>query len=381
MAELLKMSKVAPETFGFELLRGGVDSARAGVVRTAHGDFNTPAFMAVGTQGTAKGLSPSQLRQSRVQVLLGNTYHLALRPGAETVAKLGGLHEFSGWRGPMLTDSGGFQIWSLKKLASLSEEGATFRSHLDGSKHVFTPEKVIYLEETLGADMIMPLDECLEYPAEENRAKLSAERTLRWAERSIEASTGKCALFGIVQGGAFRHLRIRSAEKLVEFGFAGYALGGLSVGEGPSVFRDVLSWTLSVLPQCSPRYIMGVGEPEDLLEAIEAGADMFDCVLPTRNGRRGMAYTRSGKLRLRNACFREDPAVIEAGCDCPACAEGFSRGYIRHLLNVGELLGGTLVAAHNLSFFSRLMAEARDAILDGRFVDWKRQWIRNYASE
>jgi queuine tRNA-ribosyltransferase len=374
------MYPAAPDSFCFELHAGGADSARAGTVRTAHGAFHTPAFMAVGTQGAAKSLSPDQLRASGVEVLLANAYHLALRPGAEVVRTLGGLHEFAGWRGAMLTDSGGFQIWSMRDLAELSEEGARFRSHLDGSERFFTPEGVILLEETLGADMIMPLDECLEYPAELDRARRSAERTVRWAERSRKAASGSCALFAIVQGGSYPELRVWSVERLVEMEFAGYAVGGLSVGEGPFVFGEVLSCTLPALPADRPRYVMGVGEPEDLLRAIELGADMFDCVLPTRNGRRGMAFTGAGKLRLRNARFRTDRAIIEDGCDCPACAGGFSRGYIRHLICAGEVLGGTLVSAHNLRFFTRLTFAARAAALEGRFPEWKAAWLEKYAA-
>ncbi|MHC4914224.1 MAG: tRNA guanosine(34) transglycosylase Tgt [Planctomycetota bacterium] len=370
----------APDSFGFELRAVGGGGARAGTVRTAHGAFDTPCFMAVGTQGAAKSLSPDQLRASGVEVLLANAYHLALRPGAETVRALGGLHGFARWDGPTLTDSGGFQIWSLKGLSEISEEGARFRSHLDGSEHFFTPEGVIRLEETLGADMIMPLDECLEYPAERDRARLSAERTVRWAERSRASASGACALFGIVQGGSYPELRVWSAERLVEMGFAGYAVGGLSVGEGPLVFREVLSCTLPVLPAEKPRYLMGVGEPEDLLKAVELGADMFDCVLPTRNGRRGQAFTGSGKIRLRNARFREDAAVIEPGCDCPACAGGFTRGYLRHLFSAGEVLGGTLVSAHNLRFFTRLTRAAREAIEAGRFAEWKAEWLEAYGA-
>jgi queuine tRNA-ribosyltransferase len=251
---------------------------------------------------------------------------------------------------------------------------------LDGSEHLFTPEGVILLEETLGADIVMPLDECLEYPAEKDRARRSAERTVRWAERSLKAAQGTCALFGIVQGGSYPDFRVWSSEKLVEMGFAGYAVGGLSVGEGPLVFVEVLGCTLPVLPVERPRYVMGVGEPEDLVKAIELGADMFDCVLPTRNGRRGMAFTRTGKIRLRNARFREDPGTIEPGCDCPACAGGFTRGYLRHLLVAGEVLGGTLVSAHNLRFFTRLMGDAREAVLAGNFPDWRDAWLRCYST-
>jgi queuine tRNA-ribosyltransferase len=373
------MSAAKPDIFGLQLeaVSGG---ARAGRVHTAHGSFATPAFMAVGTQGAAKSLSPEQLRGAGVEVLLCNTYHLALRPGAEVVRELGGLHAFAGWAGPMLTDSGGFQVWSLKRLAEISEEGVRFRSHLDGSPQIFTPEGVIKLEEAFGADMIMPLDECLEYPADEERAKRSAERTVRWAERSLRAAGGTCALFGIVQGGAHRSVRTWSADRLVEMGFAGYAVGGLSVGEGPSVFREVLSWTMPLLPTDRPRYVMGVGEPEDMLTAVESGADMFDCVLPTRNGRRGLAFTFGGKLRLRNARFRTDRPVIEPGCDCPACGAGFSRGYLRHLLTVGENLGGTLVSAHNLRFFTRLMSEARSAVAEDRFAGWKSRFLTEYAA-
>jgi queuine tRNA-ribosyltransferase len=370
----------APADFRFELLAGGAGSARAGRVGTAHGEFETPCFMAVGTQGAAKSLSPEQLRGAGVRVLLANAYHLALRPGVEAVEALGGLPEMSGWRGPMLTDSGGFQIWSLKGLAQLTEAGARFRSHLDGSERFFTPESVIALEARLGADMIMPLDECLEFPAELDRARQSAERTVRWAERSRAAWSGRGALFGIVQGGSYRQLREWSAGRLAAMGFAGYAVGGLSVGEGPLIFREVLEYTLPALPADRPRYVMGVGEPEDMLTAVELGADIFDCVLPTRNGRRGSCFTRTGKLRLRNAGYRADRAVIEAGCDCPACAGGFSRGYVRHLLAAGEVLGGTLGSAHNLRFFTRLLEDARAATLAGRFPDWKAETLERYGA-
>jgi queuine tRNA-ribosyltransferase len=268
----------------------------------------------------------------------------------------------------------------MRDLASIDEGGARFRSHLDGSERRFTPEGVIALEEALGADMIMPLDECLEYPAELDRARRSAERTVRWAERSRRAAGGACALFAIVQGGSYPELRVWSAERLVEMEFAGYAVGGLSVGEGPFVFAEVLSCTLPALPADRPRYVMGVGEPEDLLRAVELGADMFDCVLPTRNGRRGTVYTFGGRLRLRNSRYRTDPEVIEPDCDCPACAGGFSRGYLRHLLAAGEHLGGTLCSAHNLRFFTRLLAAAREAALDGEFGAWKARWLERYMA-
>jgi queuine tRNA-ribosyltransferase len=374
------MAFPAKADFRFELSAGGAGSARAGRARTAHGEFDTPCFMAVGTQAAAKSLSPDQLRASGVKVLLANAYHLALRPGAEAVAALGGLQEMTRWRGPMLTDSGGFQIWSLEGLSEITEEGARFRSHLDGSEHLFTPEGVISLEERLGADMMMCLDECLEYPAEFDRARLSAERTVRWAQRSRAAWGGRNALFAIVQGGSHRQLRVWSAERLSEMEFPGYAVGGLSVGEGSLVYREVLEHTLPALPVDKPRYVMGVGEPEDVLTAVELGADMFDCVLPTRNGRRGQVFTRGGKLRLRNARFRTDGAVIEGGCDCPACAGGFSRGYIRHLLAAGEVLGGTLCSAHNLRFFTRLVENARAAALEGRFTEWKRTTLEKYGA-
>ncbi len=390
----------ASPTFSFKLSAGDGTSARAGRAETAHGGFDTPCFMAVGTQAVAKSLSPDQLRASGVKVLLANAYHLALRPGAEAVEALGGLQEMTRWRGPMLTDSGGFQVWSLGRGAGgggraseptpfprpsplapvISEEGARFRSHLDGSEHMFTPEGVISLEERLGADMIMCLDECLEYPAEFDRARLSAERTVRWAQRCRAAWSGRGALFGIVQGGSYRQLRVWSAERLSEMDFPGYAVGGLSVGEGPGVYREVLEYTLPELPVDKPRYVMGVGEPEDVLTAVELGADMFDCVLPTRNGRRGLVFTRGGKLRLRNARFRTDRSTIEPGCDCPACAGGYSRGYVRHLLSAGEVLGGTLCSAHNLRFFTRLVEDARREALAGSFPGWKRTLLEDYGA-
>jgi len=355
--------------FGFEVEAEAPDSkARTGRLYTAHGVVETPVFMPVGTQGTAKALTPRQLEEAGVEVLLANSFHLHLRPGEDVVEGLGGLHEFAGWPRSMLTDSGGYQVFSLAGLARVDDGGVVFASPVDGERVELTPERVIGIENRLGADIIMPLDECVSYPVEESSARRAAQRTVRWAERSLRAHRrSDQALFGIVQGSTFRHLRQECAEALVELGFPGYAVGGVSVGEGTRLLRETTEFTLSCLPEDRPRYVMGIGPPADLVWAIAAGADMFDCVLPTRNGRTGYAFTSRGIVRIRNRVHTTSREPLDPACDCYAC-RNFTRGYLRHLFQVGEILGLTLVSLHNIRFFCRLMEQARRAIRRGEFA-------------
>ena len=350
----------------FELLRveGG---ARLGRVYTRHGDVETPAFMPVGTQGTVKGLLPEQLLGIGAQILLANTYHLALRPGAEVVAGLGGLHSMMGWQGPILTDSGGFQIFSLADRVEISDRAAKFRSHIDGAAIELGPEQAVAIQEQLGADIIMCLDHCPCYGTSRLELSDAVRRTTLWAERCRRAQRrSDQALFGIVQGGIDQGLRSRSAAELRELDLAGYAIGGLSVGESHGEMLAVLDHTAGVLPEDRPRYLMGVGTPRDIIEAVARGVDLFDCVLPTRNGRNATAFTHHGQVRLRNAEHRTSTEPIEAGCPCTSCKQ-FSRGYLRHLFAAGEMLGPILVSLHNVCFFLRFMAEIRQALAESRF--------------
>ncbi len=363
--------------FSFELLKGGVAGPRRGLVRTPHGAFSTPAFMSVGTQATVKSMAPQDLRQVGAEIVLSNTYHLYLRPGADTIERLGGLHRFMGWDGPILTDSGGFQVFSLKHLRELNDEGVVFRSHLDGSEHLFTPERVVRIQEQLGADIIMCLDECAD-PDDRPGLEAALDRTHRWAYTGRQAQRREDqALFGIVQGGIHTDLRERSAEYLVSLDFPGYAIGGLSVGEGKDDMHRVLEATLPRLPRDKPRYLMGVGSPEDLLEGVARGVDMFDCVLPTRVARNGAAFTPDGRINLRNAAFAEDPRPVMESCDCPACRH-FSRAYLRHLIQANEILGHHLVTAHNLRFILRLMEDIRESINHDTFDAMKREFLSRY---
>jgi queuine tRNA-ribosyltransferase len=342
-------------------------AARAGRLHTPHGAVETPVFMAVGTQATVKGLTPEQLEQAGVQVVLGNTYHLALRPGDELIAELGGLHRFMGWRRPILTDSGGFQLYSLAASRKIDDRAAVFRSHIDGALFELTPERAVRIQENLGADIAMCLDECppADTPAEYRRQ--AVRRTVHWAERCRAAHTRPDqALFAIVQGGTDLELRAACAEALTALDFPGYALGGFSVGETPAQMVAALAPSAALLPADRPRYLMGVGRPEDLLQAVAAGVDMFDCVLPTRNGRNAAAFTADGPVRLRNACHKRDPAPLESGCPCYTCRT-FSRAYLHHLFLADEMLGPTLLSLHNVAFYSRLLAEARQAIARGRY--------------
>ena len=348
-------------------------AARLGEIATPRGTIATPAFMPVGTVATVKALYPEQVRDTGADVILANTYHLMLRPGAERIARLGGLHGFMRWDGPILTDSGGFQVMSLSKIRQVTEEGAHFQSHLDGSRHMLSPERSIEIQCLLGADIQMQLDECIEYPAEPGEAERAMLLSLRWAERSQRAferlGNGAQALFGIVQGGVFPDLRRRSADGLVAMDFPGYAVGGLAVGEGHDVMLRTLEDTLPRLPADRPRYLMGVGTPHDLIEAVARGIDMFDCVMPTRNGRHGLAFTWDGKVNLRNARHADDPRPLDAGSSCPA-ARDYSRAYLHHLVKSGEYLGSMLLSWANTAFYQDLMAAMRGAIAERRFAQW-----------
>ncbi|MGR3309300.1 MAG: tRNA guanosine(34) transglycosylase Tgt [Candidatus Brocadiales bacterium] len=361
--------------FRLTCLRQEDSRARCGEIETSRGIIPTPIFMPVGTQGTVKTLTPRQLEDADVKILLCNTYHLNLRPGAEVVKKLGGLHRFMGWDGPILTDSGGFQVFSLSNLTKLSDEGAEFRSPIDGSRIFLSPEKSIEIQNALGADIITTLDECVPYPCERDRAEHAMLRTVAWAKRCLDAhrNPGQ-ALFGITQGSVFRELRERCIEQFVEMDFDGYAIGGLSVGEGKYLMNEVLGYTVDQLPADKPRYLMGVGMPEDILNAIEYGVDMFDCVIPTRNGRNGWAFTSKGKVKIRNSHYKEDVNPLDDRCGCYTCRH-FSRAYIRHLFNADEILGLSLVSLHNIYFFIDMVKQARQAILNGNFKEFKAGFI------
>ncbi len=355
------------DPFSIELLATDpTTAARRGRFHTPHGPVETPAFMPVGTQGTVKGLTIDQVADTGAQMILGNTYHLALRPGEDVVADLGGLHAFFGWKGPILTDSGGFQLFSLADRTKISEHGAVFRSHIDGSTLELTPERAVAIQEALGSDVAMVLDHVIALPAERDAVADAMHRSIRWAQRSQAAHTrGDQTQFAIVQGGLDVDLRLECAQRLAELNFRGYAVGGLSVGEPPAEMYRILEAICPALPADRPRYLMGVGRPEDLLEAIGRGIDLFDCVMPTRNGRNALAFTDSGPMRLRNERFKRDTAPLEAHCPCLACRH--SRGYLRHLFMANEMLGPTLVSIHNLTYYQRLVAEARQAIEAGRF--------------
>ena len=338
--------------------------ARTGLLETAHGVVDTPAFMPVGTRGAVKALSPRDLSEVSSQIILCNTYHLFIRPGEDVIRDLGGLHSFMGWQGPILTDSGGYQVLSLAAMRKITEEGVSFRSHLDGSSHFLSPEKVVAIQQALGVDVAMVLDECIPYPASREYVRKSTERTIRWAQRSLEAPRNRdCALFGIVQGGVFRDLREDCAARLGELPFDGFASGGLGIGEGPELLAEIGSLTARSLPDDRPRYLMGLGKPQDLIHGVRSGYDLFDCVLPTRNARNGTLYTATGKLSIKNAAFARDPRPVEEGCPCYGCRH-FSRAYLRHLYTAGEILAAYLNTLHNVCYYQRLMAELRRAIRD-----------------
>ncbi len=362
----------------FTLLRTDSDTrARLGRIVTPHGEIATPAFAPVGTQATVKALDPRDLHELGAELILGNTYHLYLRPGADLVAEMGGLHSFMGWGGPILTDSGGFQVFSLAQNRKVTDEGVEFRSHIDGSRHLFTPEMVVRTQEQLGADIIMVLDECAE-PGDRAYNEQALARTHAWAERCLRAQTrSDQALFGIVQGGVFPDLRRQSAAYLSALDFPGYAIGGLSVGEPKEEMHAMLDITTPLLPEARPRYLMGVGAPEDLLEGVARGIDLFDCVLPTRLARNASLFTRTGRLNMRNAQFARDAAPIEASCQCYTCRH-FSRAYLRHLFRAGELLAYRLATIHNVYFLLALMREIREAIAGGGFRAFKREFMGQY---
>jgi queuine tRNA-ribosyltransferase len=357
---------------GFPFTIAATDgAARAGIIETPRGNIRTPAFMPVGTQATVKTMYPEQVRGLGADIVLGNTYHLMLRPGAERVARLGGLHEFMRWPYPILTDSGGFQVMSLAQLRKLDPDGVTFRSHIDGSKHRLTPERSMEIQRLLGSDIVMQLDECIALPAEEAAIERAMHLSLAWAER-CKAAFGNPpghALFGIVQGGDVPALRLRSAAGLTEIGFDGYAIGGLAVGEPQKVMLNILEETIPALPADRPRYLMGVGTPDDILESVRRGIDMFDCVLPTRAGRHGLAYTRFGKLNMKNARHADDPRPLDEASGCPASRD-YSRAYIHHLVKAGEALGAMLLTWNNLAYYQSLTAGARAAIAAGAYAGY-----------
>jgi queuine tRNA-ribosyltransferase len=358
-------------------------AARVGVVTTPHGSFDTPAFMPVGTQAAIKGLQPDQVGTIGAQIILANTYHLLLRPGPQLVAGQGGLQKWMNWHRPILTDSGGFQVFSLADISRLDDDGVIFKSHIDGATIELTPQRSIQVQNALGADIIMALDDCppgQKTQGAADRANVAVARTLRWLGRCVKAHgrPDEQALFGIVQGGTDLDLRRRCAQAVMQHDLPGYAIGGVAVGEGFAAQKAVVEFTAPLLPDHRPRYLMGVGYERDILLAVRAGVDMFDCVLPTRNGRNACAFTRTGPLRLRNAVYARDPQVIEPGCDCPACAPGsrpgFSRSYLRHLFQAGEMLGPILVSAHNLRHFQRYMLDIRRAIAENNWSLIDRAW-------
>ncbi len=366
-------------TISFHILaRSAECRGRLGLLRTPHGEVETPVFMPVGTQATVKAMTPEELQEVGARIILSNTYHLYLRPGADLVAAAGGLHRFMHWPGPILTDSGGYQVFSLTELRRISEEGVEFRSHLDGSKHFLTPEKAVAIQEALGSDIAMVLDECPPYPCTPAYAEASMERTTRWAQRCQAAATRPDqALFPIVQGGVYRDLREKHAAAIAALGFPGTAIGGLSVGEPKELMYQVLEWLDPILPAEKPRYLMGVGAPEDLFHGVARGVDMFDCVLPTRLARHGQVFTAAGPLVVRNAAYARDFTPLDPECACPVC-RNYTRAYIRHLLKAGEILGLRLTTVHNLHFIFTLMARIRESLAAGRFLLFQEVFLARY---
>ncbi|MCW9098600.1 MAG: tRNA guanosine(34) transglycosylase Tgt [Ignavibacteriaceae bacterium] len=371
----------------FSIISKDINSkARAGFFDTDHGIVETPAFMPVGTQGTVKAVNPEFLEKDiKAQIVLSNTYHLYLRPGTEILEKAGGLHNFMNWQKPILTDSGGYQVYSLSSLRKLKEDGVEFRSHLDGSSHFFSPEKVIQIQRSIGSDIMMVLDECTPYPCDIEYAEKSTELTSKWAElnkRAFENTNPLYGhnqfLFGIIQGSVYRELREKSATDLRKLDFDGYAIGGLAVGEPAEEMYSITDFTTDLMPENKPRYLMGVGRPENILESVERGIDMFDCVMPTRNARHGVIFTSQGVLTLTNSKFKDDFEKLDVNCDCYTC-KNYSRAYLRHLFNAGELLALELASIHNLHFYISLVSEARKRILDGSFKEWKNKTIEKIS--
>lgn len=361
--------------------------ARAALIKTDHGLFQTPVFMPVGTQGSVKAISPQDLNEIGAQIILGNTYHLYLRPGSDVVRSVGGLQEFNSWHKPILTDSGGFQIFSLNDLNKITQDGFEFRSHLDGSKHFFSPEKVIDIQRDLGSDIMMVLDECVSYPAEFNYVRKSVKLTVDWANRSLVAFEEipskhdfSQSIFAIVQGSTFEDLRRECAHQLVDMDFPGYAIGGLSVGEPKQAMYDMTEIVTEIVPEAKPRYLMGVGKPQDLLEGIERGIDMFDCIMPTRNGRNGQAFTSRGPINIKNVMNKESTEPLDSHCECYTC-QTFSRAYLRHLYMAKELLILKLLSYHNLFFYISLMQRARQAVMKDRFLEFKKEFLHQYQND
>ena len=353
--------------------------ARLGRLHTPHGVIETPIFMPVGTQATVKAMTPEELKEIGSQIILSNTYHLYMRPGHDLIERAGGLHKFMNWDKPILTDSGGFQVFSLGPLRKIKEEGVEFRSHLDGSKHFLSPEKATEIQNALGSDIIMAFDECAPYPADRQYVKNSLERTTRWLERCKAAHKypEKQALFGIVQGGMYKELREQSAKEITAIDLPGYAIGGLSVGESKDMMYEVLDYTVPLLPEDKPRYLMGVGSPDDLLEGVLRGIDMFDCVLPTRIARNGTAMTSQGKVVVRNASYAEDFTSLDSECDCYTC-KNYTKAYLRHLIKCNEILGARLLTIHNLHFLLKMMENVREAIKEDRLLDYKKDFFEKY---
>ena len=366
-------------TIKFEVIKESKKTkARLGKLYTSHGIIDTPVFMPVGTRATVKAMTPRELENLSIQIILSNSYHLYLRPGHNLIAQAGGLHKFMGWKGAILTDSGGFQIFSLGKLNKISDEGVSFNSHIDGSKHFISPEKAMEIQTALGSDIAMAFDECAPYPSGKYQVETAAQRTIQWARRCKEAHHSPSqSLFGIVQGGAFKDLRIENANKLVELDFPGYAIGGLSVGEPKSLMYEVLDYTVPCLPINKPRYLMGVGAPQSILEGVARGVDMFDCVLPTRNARNGSLFTSSGKLSITNAKYKDDFTPLDNKCKCYTC-QNFTKAYLRHLYLSKEMLASILGTIHNLYFMSSLMKNIRLALSEDRLLEYKEEFLANY---
>lgn len=365
----------------YELIKTCKQSgARLGRLHTPHGVIETPIFMPVGTQATVKSMTPEELKEIGSQIILSNTYHLYMRPGHDLVKEAGGLHKFMNWDKPILTDSGGFQVFSLGPLRTITEEGVHFRSHIDGSKHFISPEKAMEIQNALGSDIMMAFDECAPYPADREYVKNSLERTTRWLKRCKEAhkNTENQALFGIIQGGMYKDLREQSTKEVLELDLPGYAVGGLSVGEPKELMYEVLDYTVPLMPKDKPRYLMGVGSPDDLLEGVIRGIDMFDCVLPTRIARNGTAMTSVGKIVVRNAQYARDFSPLDPNCDC-YCCRNYTRAYIRHLVKANEILAARLITTHNLHFLLNLMKQVREAIMEDRLLDFKEEFFKAYG--
>lgn len=372
-----KIPKKISKKISFNL-KGVENKARRGELVTAHGTIQTPAFMPVGTAATVKAMKVSDVKKSGAEIILGNTYHLMLRPTAELIEKLGGLHKFMGWDGPILTDSGGFQVMSLSKIRKISDAGVEFSSHLDGSKYFVSPERSIEIQHMLGSDITMIFDECIQFPASFEDTQNAMNRSIAWAKRSKDAFKERngYGIFGINQGGVYEDLRKISAEKLIEIGFDGYAIGGLAVGEGQEIMFEVLNYTADFLPTDKPRYLMGVGKPSDIVGAVARGVDMFDCVMPTRNARNGWLFTRFGDVKIKNAKYKDDTRPLDESCRCYTC-QNFSRAYLHHLFKIGEILGSHLNTVHNIHYYLELMQEIRQAIAEGKFSEFQIQFAEN----